>query len=491
MRCETFRDLGAFMKRLLAVSLVLAGSFGIACYQDDTLHPPAIAPTKVLITDDPFPFDTVASVNIYVSRIEASTGLDTTSVAGTWVTIAAPNKVFDLLTLQQGATAFVGQGTIDAGKYSAIRMTIDVDKSSIKYQDGSNAVVQWLYPGHGEIVLYALVENALSVSATGAEIVIDFDVGRSFLYNLTGNKDFRMQPVLRAVNSAATGSIAGVVTAPDVEGNPTTVRNANVTIYGGDPSRPPSTWYVVATGRSDSLGRYTVAFLQAGTWIARFEQPDLPGLDPVTTANVVVTAGATTTLNAYLPRAGAGGSFINIAGPDTVGYGGTIVLLAAVGDSNGIPEQSPQVTWLSRDTSIAQVLQDSGFSADSLSRATILGRGVGRAWIVATSGVLKDSVSIEVVSVAPSNPVASVTLVPASMTLAVGDSNYFTAQLRDSAGNLLTNRQISWFITDSTGVAYIIWSTGSTAWVQAGRSGTTHLRAASESKFKDATITVP
>jgi hypothetical protein len=479
------------MKRLLAASLVLAGCIGVACYQDDTLHPPAIAPTKVLITDDPFPFDAIASVNIYVSRIEASTGLDTTSVAGTWVTIATPDKVFDLLTLQQGTTAFVGQGTIDAGKYAAIRMTIDVDKSSIKYEGGANAVVHWPYPGQGEIVLYALVEKPLAVSATGAEIVIDFDVGRSFLYNLTGNNDFVMLPILRAVNSAATGTIGGVVTAPDIEGNPTTVRNANVTVYGGDPARPSATWYVLATGRSDSLGRYTVAFVPAGTWIVRIEQPDFPGLDPVTTPNVVVAAGGTTPLSVFLPRAGAGGSFINIAGPDTVAYGGTIVLVAAVGDSIGIPEQSPQVTWLSRDTSISLVLQDSGFSADSLSRATILGRGIGRAWIVATSGVLQDSVSIQVVNVAPSNPVASVTLVPASQTVAVNDSGTFTAELRDSVGNLLTNRQVSWFLTDSTGTVDLVWASGTFALVYGRRHGTTHLRAASESKFKDATITVP
>jgi hypothetical protein len=77
------------------------------------------------------------------------------------------------------------------------------------------------------------------------------------------------------------------------------------------------------------------------------------------------------------------------------------------------------------------------------------------------------------------------------MTLAQGDSNSFTATLRDSAGNVLTTPQISWFITDSTGVANIIWASGNTAWVAAYKSGTTHLRAASQSKAADATITVP
>ena len=479
------------MKHLLAASLALLGSVAVACYQDDTLHPAAISPTRVLITDAPFPFDTVGSVNIYVSRIEATTGLDTTGTGGTWVTIATPNKAFDLLTLQQGTTAFVGEGTISAGKYAAIRMTIDVDRSSIQYLDGTTAVVHWPYPETGEVPLYALVEEPLSVSAVGGVIVIDFDVGRSFLYNLTGNRDFLMVPRLRAVNSAGTGSIVGVVTAPDIEGNPSPVKNANITVYGGDPSRSSLTWNVEATGRTDAAGNYKVAFLPDGKWIVRVEQPDLPGLDPVTIPDVIVTAGGTATLPVFLPRAGAGGTFIRIAGPDTVAVGGTIVLSAAVGDSNGIPEVAPQVTWLSRDLAVAAVLQDSVFTADSLSRAIVSGRGLGRAWIVASSGALQDSALIEVVNVSPQNPVATIILTPPSATPAVGDSVAFTAVLKDSNGNLLTNRQISWFLTDSSGVADLIWFSGANALVYGRHAGTTRIRAVSESVYKDATITVP
>jgi uncharacterized protein DUF4382 len=478
------------MHRLAMAVTVLFGILA-GCYQDDTLHPAAIAPTKVFLTDDPFPFDTVGSVNIYVTRIEASTSLDTTNQTQSWVTIATPDKSFDLLTLQQGDTAFVGQGTIDAGHYVAIRMTIDVDKSSVKYVSGADAVVHWPSPGSGELALYALVEAPLAVSAAGSKIVIVFDVGRSFIYNLTGNQDFVMLPILRAVNSAATGSIGGFVTAPDIEGNPTPIKNADITVYGGDPSRSSLTWYVEATGRTSAEGHYTVAYLPAGTWIVRVEQPRLPGLDPVTTPNVVVAAGATTGLSVFLPRAGAGGAYLRIAGPDTVGVGGTIGLAAAVGDSNGIPVAYPSVTWLSRDTSIALVLQDSAYGADSLAFVKVLGRSAGSTLIVATSGALQDSVSIQVVTVAPLNPVATITLIPASRSLAVNDSGNFVAELRDSVGNLLTNRQVSWFLTDSSGVVDLVWASGVNALVYGRHSGTTHLRAASESKFKDATITVP
>jgi hypothetical protein len=478
------------MKRLLAIFLVLAGVVDVACYQDDALHSAAISPTKVFITDDPFPFDTVGSVNIFVTMIEACACQDTTNESGTWVTIATPNKSFDLLALQQGTKAFVGEGTIEAGKYSAVRMTINVDQSSIKYTDGSNATVVWPYPHSGNIPLYALVEHPLAVSATGSEIVIDFDVGRSFLYNFTGNNDFVMVATLRAVNIAATGSIAGTVTGPDIEGNPTPIKNANISVFGGNPSLPSGTWYLVATGRSDDLGHYQVSFLDAGSWIVQAEQPDLPGLTAAVTPSAQVTVNQTTTVNLFLPRAGVG-TFIHISGPSSVGFGGTVMLAAAVGDSNGIPEANPQVTWTSRNTAVATVLLDSSFVADSLSKVQVLGTGVGSTWIVASSGTLQDSVTIQVSNTPPSNPVASIDLTPASMTIAKGDSNYFTATLRDSAGNVLTTPQISWFLTDSSGVATIIWASGNTAWIHANISGSTHIRAASQSKFKDATITVP
>jgi len=46
-------------------------------------------------------------VNLYVVRIEASAQMDTT--AGTWVVFAEPRQSFDLLQLQQGTTALLGE----------------------------------------------------------------------------------------------------------------------------------------------------------------------------------------------------------------------------------------------------------------------------------------------------------------------------------------------------------------------------------------------
>lgn len=465
------------MKRLLASLLVLAGTVGVACYQDDALlHAPAISPTKVFLTDDPFPYDTVQSVTIFVTKIEGSTGRDTTGT-GTWATIATPNKSFDLLTLQQGDTAFVGQGVIDAGKYVSIRMTIDVDQSSIKYRGGTNAVVQWQYPGHGAVVLYAVVETALSVSTTGTTIVIDFDVGRTFVYNLAAH-NFLMYPgTLRAVNSAITGAITGHVTLMD-SGVPRAEPNADVSVFaGGNLSLP------IATGRTDASGAYKVGFLIAGSYLVVIQHPKFPLLSSVATPNVNVTSGATSTLDVLLPPLGTGSSFINITGRDSLSYPYDEVLLhAAVFDSHGVPEPNPNVTWTSRDTTIVRLQPDTPAVADSLSNEFVTPWGLGTTWVVATSGTLADSIQMRVIPSQPPPPppagVASVTLSPPSLNIAVNDSVYFVATLRDSSGNVVTNGTVFWSILpgqDSTVVDFF--SYGLQALIRGRRAGSTILRA--------------
>src|SRR2546429_9907129 len=79
----------------------------------------------VRLTDAPFPYDSLHSVNIYVVRIEAEADTADTSGGGQWTVITEPRKTFDLLALQQGATAILGQGEMPAGQYRAVRMTID------------------------------------------------------------------------------------------------------------------------------------------------------------------------------------------------------------------------------------------------------------------------------------------------------------------------------------------------------------------------------
>ncbi len=187
----------------LNLTLLMLAVLGTACYKDDSSGPANRRPmAKVLLTDSPFPYDTVDRVDIYVVSISASTQSDTATSADSmsWVTITAPHRTFNLLDLQQGTTALVGEGELPADQYRAVRLVINTDSSAVIGVGGSPRLVHWNGPAIQAI--HAFVENPVAVPEQGAEIVIDFDVGRSFHYNDLDDGYFNFFPWIRAVNKA-------------------------------------------------------------------------------------------------------------------------------------------------------------------------------------------------------------------------------------------------------------------------------------------------
>ena len=465
----------AILTGLFAVALAATG-----CYQDDaTLASPTMRPRiTVRLTDAPFPYDSLHGVTIYVVRIEASTAQDT-SGGGQWVVITEPRKSFDLLALQQGTTALLGEGEMPAGQYHAVRMTLDTSLSSITWNDAAQhpAQVRW----HGSSRIYAFVEYPVNVPSQGADIVLDFDVGRSFLFNFDGTYAFDFTPQLRAINSAAAGAIAGTVT-QESGGTTSPVPNAQVFVYAPYPGQPDSiASNPEATGRSDQAGHYKVGFLPPGRYFVKIEEPFIPSLQSVVTPNVQVTAGQTTPLSVTLPQAGAGHAYIHISGQNQVGVGGTIWLFVAVGDANGHPVY-PAITWTSSNTVVATVT-----APTDTGEAMVTGRQAGVATIYATTAGLRDSLIVHVVVL---GSVATVTIVPQSATVSVGDSGVFLeAVVRDSAGHVL-DAGASWSSSDTTVV--FVYPCGSCSGDRAlGRApGIATVFATSQGKTGQATITV-
>lgn len=458
---------------LAALTLVLA----LGCYTDDVIGPgggkPAVV--RVLLTDDPFPFDTVRSVNLYVVDIAAATQVDSLPDPQAFVTLASPHKTFNLLDLQQGTTAFLGQGTLSTGQYRIVRMRIRTDSSSITFTDGSPANVQW--SGLGLITLYALVDPAFTPADSATNLVLDFDVGRSFPYNLFGQHEFDFIPWLRAVNQAETGTIDGTVTT-DFTGTTQPVADASIEVFEGP---FPQQGNILATGRTDAAGHYSIGLLPPGLYGVSASLPSNPALATKTVNGLTVTAGGTVHQSLSLPTAGAGSAGINITGSTSVGVGGSIVLLAAVFDTNGNLVPNPTVTWTSSDTAIAASV---GFgTADS-----VIGKASGTATITATSGSLSSSVLVTVTGGGAANPVSYVTVTPPNADVAVGDSVGFYARPYDSTSAELFGRPVGWFVSDSTVVR--LYSYGQSALIQPLRAGTVTLQATSEGKTGTATITV-
>lgn len=374
------------MTRLMRFSITTAGFLAVlgACYQDDSIQPAGGKPmVQVLLTDAPFPYNDVATVRVHVLRVEAAAAFDTSGPGNPWVTIAEPDRAFDLLELQQGESALVGEGEIDAGEYGAVRLTINTGLSSIRFNDNTLATVHWPSDSAVELTLTAAVQGTLPVPQSGATIVIDFDVGRSFLYN-EADRSFDFIPWLRAVNAAATGSIAGLVTRDD-GGSPVPAVDATVTVYSGNPAFPP-TWFVAGSGHTDPDGRYRIAYLLAGSYIVQIEVP-ASGLVPSLDTELAVTVGQETPHSVTLHAAGGAG--ITIQGVLEIDAGQTTQLEATVTDEHGTVVSNPVVTWSSLNTQVATV---SGSGAI----ATATGHAPGLATIVAASNGLVNSVNLRV-----------------------------------------------------------------------------------------------
>ncbi len=367
---------------VLATVALLSGGVA-ACYQDDTTAAPgARSLTRVLFTDAPFPFDTVQSVDIYIVSVAASTQPDTGGSADSmqWVTIAEPRKRIDLLTLQQGTTTLVGEGAIPADQYGAVRLIIDTDSSRIRFADGSDALVHW--GGAGQQAIHAFVEAAVAVPEQGAEIVIDFDVGRSFHYDDLGDGAFNFFPWIRAVNRAATGSIAGLVRSDTSSGSPGPITNAGVSAYGAR----QGTWQIFSTGRTDAAGHYRLAYLLPGTYIVAVDPPPSGGFAASRDSNVVVSRGVETdhsvTLSAF-----RGAVYIVGAGSMLVGRTNQLQAIVVNAQNQQVPDAA--VTWQNLDTVILGL-------RDSLRYAFATSHAVGTGRVVATSGGLADTLVIQV-----------------------------------------------------------------------------------------------
>ena len=155
----------------------------------------------------------------------------------------------------------------------------------------------------------------------------------------------------------------------------------------------------------------------------------------------------------------------------TVLVGQTAQLSATTTDSAGNVLSGRTVTWVSSNASVATV------SASGL----VTGVGLGSATITATSEGQSNTASVTVTNV----PVASVSVTPAPATLQVGQTVQLTATPRDSNGNALSGRVVTW--SSSTPSAATVSASGLVTGVAAGSATIT---AASEGKSGTASVAV-
>src|SRR5919108_279853 len=171
----------------------IAGIVAIAACADHVVSTttPKAGTTKALLIDAPFPYDQVARVDVYIVSVVASSKPDTLGSGGPG-SIATPHRTYNLLELGNGSAAELGEGILPSGSYVQFFITIDGDSSSITLKDGTvltsrtSPGINWNgYPGRFSFGLFT--DPPVQVTDTGAVVVIDFDLGRSFYANDPAN----------------------------------------------------------------------------------------------------------------------------------------------------------------------------------------------------------------------------------------------------------------------------------------------------------------
>jgi len=155
--------------------------------------------------------------------------------------------------------------------------------------------------------------------------------------------------------------------------------------------------------------------------------------------------------------------------------GQTVTITAEVTDNTGSPIPGATVTFSSSATGVATV------TATGPLTATVTAVGAGQATITGTSGGKTGSAAVNVAQV----PVGSVTITPSSASVTLGGTVQLTAAVKDTAGNLLTGRTVTW-TSLSTSTATV----SATGLVTSVGVGSTVITAASGGQTGLATVTV-
>ncbi len=161
--------------------------------------------------------------------------------------------------------------------------------------------------------------------------------------------------------------------------------------------------------------------------------------------------------------------------PASVQAGQTVQLTATAKDANGTTLPGRPMTWASSNTTVAAV------STSGL----VLGKVAGSATITATSEGQTGSSTLTVTAPAGPAPVATVTVTPASITEVVGGTAQLTAALKDSVGNPLTGRTVTWASSNTT-----VATVSSSGLVTGRAAGSATITATSEGKVGSSSVTV-
>ncbi|WP_440999056.1 DUF4382 domain-containing protein [Fodinibius sp. SL11] len=264
------------------ISLLLSIFFALfvgftAC--DSTNSDAGTGTMEVTMTDAPANYDSV-NVTINSVRVHKNTDAETDSTESDeeaeedgWTTITDEQMKVNLLELTNGNQVMLGSEELETGTYSQVRFILGDDNTVTV--DGETYDLQT--PSAQQSGLKLNVNTEIEENTTYT-LLVDFDAARSIVQQ--GNGGYLLKPVLRAVNLAEAGSIAGNVQPSDF--------NTNVMAIQEDDT-------ITTTITADN-GDFKIMGLAEGTYNVTFD-PDSDQYADSTVTDVAVTAGEETVVD--------------------------------------------------------------------------------------------------------------------------------------------------------------------------------------------------
>ena len=234
-----------------------------SCNNDDTN---ASYPYSVRLTDAPGPYD---EVNVDIQGVEVI-GED-----GKTVALNVKKGIFNLLEFSNGVDTLLATDSLEISSVKQIRLILGANNTVVL--DGVSYPLST--PSAEQSGLKLKVNQTLQEGILYT-VLLDFDANKSVVK--LGNGEYQLKPVIRTIEKAISGSIKGKITPI---GKMAVVEATSATA-------------ISYTSNVNENGDFLVMGLSPGTYTITIT-PALPSL-PVTKTDIVVTAGITTDIGAFI-----------------------------------------------------------------------------------------------------------------------------------------------------------------------------------------------
>lgn len=290
-------------RRLACVAIAATAALA-ACGggSSDTTTPTGSGTLSVSLTDNPCDH---RAVYVTIDRLRAHRSADASDADAGWtdipLAIPAAQRRVDLLNLQNGVFLKLGDVSLEAGRYTQLRLVLAengsggarTDANAVTLADGTTEPLVTPSAQRSGIKLIHPFEVA---AGQVVELMLDFDACRSIVR--AGNSGrYLLKPTIAVMPLLDVGRITGYAAAV-----PGTRVSAQTATAIGSP-------VVVKSTTVDADGRFTLSPLPSGTSGAKYTVVvSTPGKAGAVIKEVPVTRQATTTVSTEAARVPAGDS---------------------------------------------------------------------------------------------------------------------------------------------------------------------------------------